>query len=155
MGGISKTFKNQIDPFHLAHDTSQPRTFGNFIGNLHTGVDPFGGALGANIAQHNNTQNNLRGTMDPGQLLGANATQAAPFNPAAPGSIMSGARPQGPFINPLTNMRQGYTGTPTLATPYGQPGAAPAGGMPTPGTPTNGLQSSPDWASIIGRALRK
>lgn len=102
-----------------------------------------------------------KNAVDPGGIFhnqGANSPLGTPIpgppDPNAPGSIFNMPGAHGPYINPLTNMRAGYMGTPTLAAPYGQPGAPPQGGMPA-GTPTNGLSSQPDWASIIGRALRK
>lgn len=88
-----------------------------------------------------------------GQRQGA-AIQANNFNPNAPGSIFANQQSQqGPFINPLTRMRAGYTGAPTPGNPYGMPIQQPNTQQPQPvmsgqlGDTQNNLRMS------IGRLL--
>lgn len=140
--GFSRQYKNSLDPFGTLHNTGHPNTLGNVVNDWHH-ADPVFGSLGDAIAKHNNTdQTNLRGVMDPGQVLGPNAQMAAPYNPNAPGSI--------------NNM-------------FGNHGSIPFTPPPPPGSSTNGLGggyngasnpgftqggTSPNWQAIIANALR-
>lgn len=123
------------------------------------GIDPIGAQVRNHVAPLVNPNAptgdsalTLQNVGDPGGFFHAQGPTPGIFDPNAPGSIMNGTSAHGPFINPLTNMRAGYGGAPTPGSPYGQAGAPSS--MPSGGA-TNGLQAQPDWASIIGRALRK
>lgn len=130
MGGVSKVFKQAFDPAHLVTNKDQPVTLKSFAQGIHSAFDPVSSWAGDKIAAHNNTQDNLHGYMDPGQIFGANATTAPPYMPMIHGNPGTGYNPSMPANGVSTNGLQG-------------------------GMATNGLSSSPDWASIIANALRK
>jgi hypothetical protein len=133
MSKIKDQIRNQINPFAYMQTGERPRTFSNFVRAAHTAFDPAGGATGDAIAHYSNTnQNNLRGTMDPGQVFGPNANPIPGPDPNAPGSVFNIQKPGG-----------------TPYQPSRQPGQATNG--LAGGTQSGGI----DWAQIIARALRK
>jgi len=168
MGGISKSWKNVNDPFHLVTNKGQPTTLNSYVQGWHNMTDPIGGQVGPALAKHNNTQDNIRGTMDPGQLFGPNATVAPGPNPNAPGSIMNfggaGTGQRMPF-NPSAGVPMNGVSTNGLQPSQGMPqqpiGAFnPQGGTPNFGMQNGqnnqaaGMQSGPNWSSIIAQALQ-
>lgn len=181
MGSIVSTFKDMVDPANLEHNKGQ--SFANptsVLKQAHAVLDPAGALTGNLIQKHNNTQNNVRGTFDPAQWFGPNATQAPGPNPYAPGSIMNlrgghpgigqgmnqnGAPSNGISTNGLqpaqaqsqsigqpVNAFNPQGGTPNFGIPPPQPQMP---GVPANGISTNGLPTTPNWSAIIANALRK
>ncbi len=165
MGSLGSNFKNALDPINLVHNKDQPRTISNGLHNVSSALDPVFTTIKDATVKHNNTQDNTRAQLDPGQLFGANATVAPGPNPNAPGSIMNMggvggngmARPFNPNLGiPVNGVSTNGLQQPQMM-PQPQGYFNPQGGTPNFGMqngPVNNAQQGPNWSSIIANALQ-